>query len=388
MYFQTMNNFQYHNPVRILFGKGQIAQLPTQIPATAKIMLTYGGGSIFKNGVYEQVKTALAGYQIVEFGGIEPNPTYETLMKAVAIARSEKIDFLLSVGGGSVLDGTKFIAAAVPYEGDTWQLVAKRAKHATALPIGAVLTLPATGSEMNYYAVISRQETQEKYGMGNPKLYPQFSILDPETTFSLPPRQIANGIADAFTHVMEQYMTYPVRATMQDRMAEAVLLTLIEEGPKMMQNPTDYDAAANIMWAATMALNGLLAAGVPTDWATHQIGHEMTALHGIDHARTLATVLPHLLEIKKDTKREKLIQYAQHVWKCTGTDDELVGAAIQKTADFYESLQIPTKASVYNVGPDSVQEIVKRFTARGMNFGERADITPQVVGQILERSIA
>jgi NADP-dependent alcohol dehydrogenase len=383
-----MNNFQYFNPVRILFGKGQIAQLPKQIASNAKIMLTYGGGSIFKNGVYEQVKAALSGYDIIEFGGIEPNPTYETLMKAVEIAREQKVDFLLSVGGGSVLDGTKFIAAAVPYEGDTWHIVSKKVKLSAALPVGAVLTLPATGSEMNYYAVISRAETQEKYGMGQPLLYPKFSVLDPETTFSLPPRQIANGIADAFTHVMEQYMTYSVRASMQDRMAEAVLLTLIEEGPKMMQNPTDYDAAANVMWAATMALNGLLAAGVPTDWATHQIGHELTALHGIDHARTLATVLPHLLEVKKDTKREKLIRYAQNVWQVTGSDDELVAAAIQKTTDFYELLGITTRAKNHGVGPESIQKIVSRFEARGMNFGERADITPAVVGQILEMSIA
>lgn len=384
-----MNNFQYHNPVRVLFGKGQIAQLSKQIPTQAKVMLTYGGGSIFKNGVYDQVKAALSGYTVVEFGGIEANPTYETLMKGVEIARREGIDFLLSVGGGSVLDGTKFMAAAIPFEGtDPWQIVANRAKFTKALPIGAVLTLPATGSEMNYYAVISRQETQEKKGMGNPLVYPQFSVLDPETTFSLPPRQIANGIADAFTHVMEQYMTYPVRAEMQDRMAEGVLLTLIEEGPKMLANPTDYDAAANIMWAATMALNGLLAAGVPTDWATHQIGHELTALHGIDHARTLAVVLPHLLEIKKDSKREKLLQYGRRVWQLTGTDEEVVAGAIQKTADFYESLGIPTKASSYDIPTSTVSEVVQRFEARGMNFGERADITPQVVGEILALSLA
>lgn len=384
-----MNNFQYHNPVRVLFGKGQIAQLPKQIPVQAKVMLTYGGGSIFKNGVYDQVKAALSSYTVVEFGGIEANPTYETLMKGVEIARQEGIDFLLSVGGGSVLDGTKFMAAAIPFEGpDAWQIVANRAKFTKAIPIGAVLTLPATGSEMNYYAVISRHETQEKKGMGNPLVYPQFSILDPETTFSLPPRQIANGIADAFTHVMEQYMTYPVRAEVQDRIAEAVLLTLIDEGPKMLVNSTDYDAAANIMWAATMALNGLLAAGVPTDWATHQIGHELTALHGIDHARTLAVVLPHLLETKKDTKREKLLQYGRRVWQLTGTDDEIVAGAIQKTAYFYESLGIPTKASAYAIPTSTVTEVVQRFEARGMNFGERADITPQVVGEILELSLA
>lgn len=384
-----MTNFQYYNPVKILFGKGQISQLSKQIPTDARIMLTYGGGSIFKNGVYDQVKLALTDRKLVEFGGIEANPTYETLMKAVEMARAENVDFLLSVGGGSVLDGTKFIAAAIPFTGaDPWQIVAGRAKITTAIPLGAVLTLPATGSEMNYYAVINRKETQEKKGMGNPLVYPKFSILDPETTYSLPLRQIANGIADAFTHVMEQYMTYPVRAEMQDRMAEAVLLTLIDEGPKMMANPTDYDSAANVMWAATMALNGLLAAGVPTDWATHQIGHELTALHGIDHARTLAVVLPHLLEIKKETKREKLIQYAKRVWQLSGTDDELVAGAIQKTADFYESLGIPTKASAYSINADTIEKVVQRFVERGMNFGEHADITPEVVGEILELSLA
>ena len=383
-----MNNFQYHNPVKIIFGKGQIAQLSKQIPADTRIMLTYGGGSIFKNGIYNQVKSALSDREIVEFGGIEANPTYGTLMKAVEMARTEKVDFLLSVGGGSVLDGTKFIAAAIPFTGaDPWQIVANRAKITSAVPIGAVLTLPATGSEMNYYAVISKKETHEKKGMGNALVYPKFSILDPETTYSLPPRQIANGIADAFTHVMEQYMTYPVRAEMQDRMAEAVLLTLIEEGPKMMSNPTDYDSAANVMWAATMALNGLIALGVPTDWATHQIGHELTALHGIDHARTLAVVLPHLLEIKKEAKREKLIQYAKRVWQLSGTDDQLVAGAIQKTADFYESLGIPTKASAYSIGRDTIEKIVQRFVERGMNFGEHADITPEVVGEILELSM-
>lgn len=384
-----MNNFQYHNPVKILFGKGQILQLSKQIPTDARIMLTYGGGSIFKNGVYDQVKSALANREVIEFGGIEANPTYETLMQAVEIARAENIDFLLSVGGGSVLDGTKFIAAAIPFkEADPWQIVANRAKITTAIPLGAVLTLPATGSEMNYYAVISRKETHEKKGMGNPLVYPKFSILDPETTYSLPPRQIANGIADAFTHVMEQYMTYSVRAEMQDRMAEAVLLTLIEEGPKMMANPTDYDAAANVMWAATLALNGLLAAGVPTDWATHQIGHELTALHGIDHARTLAIVLPHLLEIKKDVKRKKLLQYAQRVWQLSGNDDQLVARAIQKTAEFYESLGIPTKASTYNIDIDTIEKVVQRFLKRGVNFGEHADITPEVVGEILTLSIS
>lgn len=382
-----MNNFQFYNPVKIIFGKGQIAKLGDEISKDARILLTYGGGSIFKNGVYDQVKAALHGYHIIEFGGIEPNPSYETLMKAVELGRAEKIDFLLAVGGGSVIDGTKFIAAAIPCTGNAWDVVVRQNNYTTALPIGTVLTIPATGSEMNSYAVISRHDTQQKVGMGNPLLFPKFSILDPQTTFSLPQRQIANGIADAFTHVIEQYLTYPVRAVTTDVMAEAVLLTLTEEGPKMMENPSDYDAAANIMWAATVALNGLLSTGVPTDWATHQIAVELTALHGIDHARTLATILPHLLEIKKEAKREKLIQYAEHVWHLRDSDDALVDAAIRKTTEFYESLGIPTKIAAYGLGHDTIDAIVERLEAKGVNYGEHADITPAVVRQILEKSL-
>lgn len=383
------NNFVYQNPVKILFGKGQIAQLSKQIPADAKILLTYGGGSIFQNGVYEQVKKALEGRNIVEFGGIEANPTYETLMQAVELGRKEAITFLLAVGGGSVLDGTKFIAAAIPFEGeDAWQIVTGRDKFNTAIPLGSVLTLPATGSEMNYYAVISKKSTHEKKGMGGPLVYPKFSILDPETTYSLPPRQIANGIADAFTHVMEQYMTYPVDAQIQDRFAESVIQTLIEVAPKTLENPTDYEARANFMWAATVALNGWIGLGVPQDWATHQIGHELTAFHGVDHARTLAVVLPHLLQYKKADKRAKLIQYAKRVWDLSGTDDELVSGAIQKTGEFYESLGLPIKASEYGVNEETIGKIKQRFEERGVNFGEKSDITPTVVAEILEMSIA
>jgi len=383
------NNFVYQNPVKILFGKGQIAQLSKQIPTDAKILVTYGGGSIFQNGVYEQVKKALEGHNIVEFGGIEANPTYETLMQAVELGRKEQVTFLLAVGGGSVLDGTKFIAAAIPFEGDdAWQIVTGKEKYKMAIPLGAVLTLPATGSEMNYYAVISKKSTHEKKGMGGPLVYPKFSILDPETTYSLPPRQIANGIADAFTHVMEQYMTYPVDAQIQDRFAESVIQTLIEVAPKTLENPTDYEARANFMWAATVALNGWIGLGVPQDWATHQIGHEITAFHGVDHARTLAVVLPHLLQYKKADKRAKLIQYAKRVWNLSGTDDELVAGAIQKTGEFYESLGLPIKASEYGVSQETIAKIKQRFVERGMNFGEKADITPEVVAEILEMSIA
>ncbi len=384
-----MYNFTYHNPTRILFGKGQIAQLASEIPAHAKLMLTYGGGSIMKNGVYDQVKKALGDRTVVEFGGIEPNPSYETLMGAVELARKEGVDYLLSVGGGSVLDGTKFIAAAIHYEGaDAWDVVSGKGKIGQAIPLGAVLTLPATGSEMNMFSVISRKSTQEKIGFAHPSLYPVFSILDPQTAFSLPPRQIANGIADAFTHVLEQYMTFPVNAPLQDRMAEAVLSTLIEEGPKALANPEDYDAQANLMWAATMALNGVISVGVPQDWATHEIGHEITALHGVDHARTLAVVMPHLFEVLKSGKREKLAQYAQRIWNATGDADQLADLAIRKTAEFYESLGIPTKANHYGMDAGSIDHIVGKFEAKRAKLGERKNVTPQVVREVLEKSIA
>lgn len=382
-------SFSYHNPVKIVFGKGTISQLNKLVPAGAKVMITYGGGSIFKNGVYDQVKKALNGFEVIEFGGIEPNPTYETLMKAVEIAKKENVTFLLAVGGGSVLDGTKFIAAAIPYEGeDPWQIVLDRKNYKSALPLGSVLTLPATGSEMNYYAVISRTETKEKKGMGGPLLYPQFSILDPETTYTLPTQQVANGIADAFTHVMEQYMTYPVDAQVQDRMAEGILQTLIDIAPDALAKTDDYASRANFMWAATMALNGLLAVGVPTDWATHQIGHELTALHGIDHARTLAVVLPHLLKHQLANKKAKLVQYGMRVWGLQGEPNEVASQAIEKTAAFYESLGIPTKASAYGIGLETITEVKARFEARGMNFGECATITPDAVEEILMASIA
>ncbi len=383
-----MYNFQFQNPVRILFGKGQTANIRQQVPDSARIMLTYGGGSIFKNGVYDQVKKALEGFHITEFGGIEPNPTYETLMQAVEICKKEKIDFLLPVGGGSVIDGTKFIAAAVLYEGtDPWDIMAKKDRISVtrALPIGAVLTLPATGSEMNGTAVISKKATQEKISFYSLAVYPRFSILDPEAIFSLPDRQVANGIVDAFIHVIEQYLTFPVNAPLQDRFAEAIMKTLIEEGPKIMANRTDYDAAANFMWCATLALNGLIGMGVPQDWATHMIGHELTAYHGIDHARTLAIVLPGIMHIRRKEKQEKLLQYGERIWNITsGTVDERIDRTIQKTIGFFESVGIPTKLPDYEVPVETIVKIMDRTRQRGSKFGEKADIGPEEIRLILE----
>ncbi|MEH2158190.1 iron-containing alcohol dehydrogenase [Nostoc sp.] len=383
-----MENFVFYNPVKILFGKGQIAKIAAEIPADAKILITYGGGSIKTNGVYDQVKSALVGRNVFEFGGIEPNPHLETLLKAVELVQNEGIDFLLAVGGGSVLDGTKFIAAAVPFVGDPWDILAKNAPVKAAVPFGTVLTLPATGSEMNTNSVVTKWETQEKLPFSSPLVFPRFSVLDPETTFSLPVRQISNGIVDAYTHVMEQYLTFPVNAPLQDRMAESILKTLIEEGPKTLANPQDYDARANVMWSATLALNGLIGAGVPQDWATHMIGHELTALHGLDHAQTLAIVLPSTLSIRRDRKWQKLLQYAEQVWGIVdGSEEERVTEAIAKTRNFFESVGVRTRLSDYGVRLDTIPVIIERFEKRGtVALGEYKDVNSQVIEQILTLS--
>ncbi len=382
-----MQNFEYCNTVNIVFGQGQIKKLSKLIPTGAKIMLAYGGGSIFKNGVYDQVRLALQGFNLIEFGGIEPNPKYETLMKAVDIVKNEKPDFILAVGGGSVLDGVKFIAAAALWEaGDPWNFLTNRKLTVTkAISLGSVLTLPATGSEMNGNSVVTRLSTQEKLAFNANAVLPLFSILDPTVVFSLPEKQVANGVADAFVHVIEQYLTYPVNSPIQDRFAESILLTLIEEGPKVLANRTDYDAAANFMWAATMALNGLIGTGVPQDWATHMIGHELTAFHNIDHARTLAIVLPGIMKVKQESKREKLLQFGQRVWAITsGTEKERIDSTINKTVAFFESFGIPTKLSAYGIGADFIPVVCNRFTDRGIKgIGERGDLTVDQIAEVL-----
>jgi NADP-dependent alcohol dehydrogenase len=380
-----MQNFEFWNPVKILFGKGQIARLRYEVPRDARVLLTYGGGSIKRNGVYEQVIAALGDRVVFEFGGIEPNPVYETLMRAVEVVKREGIDFLLAVGGGSTLDGTKFIAAAAKFEGRPWDILAQGAPVENAVPLGAVLTLPATGSEMNAFAVISRREAQEKLAFSTPKVYPRFSIVDPETTFSLPPRQVANGIVDAFAHVLEQYLTFPASAPLQDRCAESILLTLIEEGPKTLANPTDYDARANLCWCATMALNGLIALGVPQDWSTHMIGHELTAFHGLDHAQSLAVVFPGTMEARRGGKRAKLLQYGERVWGLReGDEDARIDQAIARTRAFFESLGVKTRLRDYGVPPETVQKISARFAERGWNgAGERQDLGPKQVEEVL-----
>lgn len=384
-----MYNFEYQNPVKIIFGKGEMRKVGQNIPAGSKVLLTYGGGSIFKNGVYDQVKASIKGFDVIEFGGIEPNPHYETLMRAVEVVKNEGITFLLSVGGGSVLDGTKFIAAAAFYQTrDPWEICSRHAPIEKAIPIGAVLTLPATGSEMNGNSVITRVETAEKLSFASPLVMPVFSVLDPEVIFSLPEQQVANGIVDAFVHVIEQYLTFPVNSPIQDRFAESILITLVEEGPKVLANRNDYEAAANFMWSATMALNGLIGVGVPQDWATHMIGHELTAYHGIDHARTLAIVLPGVMNIKRQLKRDKILQLGERVWGLTeGSADERIDLTILKTIDFFESVGIPTRLPDYKVPAETIDTICSRFKRRGYKIGEKADIGPAEIKEILENRL-
>ncbi|MBG6073324.1 MULTISPECIES: iron-containing alcohol dehydrogenase [unclassified Polaromonas] len=385
-----MQSFTFHNPTQIIFGRDKVAELANLVPATAKVLLLYGGASAEKTGTLAEVRAALGERVLQEFGGIEPNPTYETLMKAVEQVKREKIDFLLAVGGGSVIDGTKFVAAAACFDGEPWDILLKQGNNVTrALPFGTVLTLPATGSEMNNGSVVTRKATQTKLAFKSLHVFPVFSVLDPTKTFTLPPKQIANGIADAFVHTVEQYLTYPVQGLAQDRFAEGLLQTLIEIAPKALAEPEDYDTRANLMWTATLALNGLIGAGVPQDWATHMIGHELTALYGIDHARTLAIVLPPLLNVQRKTKRAKLLQYAERVWHITsGTDDERIDAAIERTRGFFESLGISTRLSGYHLGSEVVDAVVRQLEANGMTrLGEHQDISPQVSRTILEAAL-
>lgn len=386
-----MNEFKFYNPTRILFGKGMIAKISKRIPKKAKVMMLYGGGSIKKNGVYEQVVSALGTRKYIEFSGIEPNPDYDTLMEAVKIVRKKDVDFLLAVGGGSIIDGTKFVSIAAPYNrSNAWDLLSKgEGNHVKkAIPLGTVLTLPATGSEMNMNSVISRRSREEKLSFGNPAVYPKFSILDPETTYSLPEKYVRNGIVDAFVHVIEQYLTYPVGAIVQDRQAEAIMLSLIELAPKAMQTPPDYEGRANFMWAATNALNHLISAGVPSDWATHTIGHEITAFYGLDHAETLAAILPYLMWYKQDKKKEKLLQFGYRVFGLkTQSHKERISQTIEKTSAFFQSLGMPTTLSAYGIDViEASKKVRERFEARGTKLGEHVDIGPDDIEAILRLS--
>ncbi|MCC8019284.1 MAG: iron-containing alcohol dehydrogenase [Rikenellaceae bacterium] len=376
-----MNNFVFQNPVKLVFGKGQIAKLTELIPAGKKIMVTFGGGSVKANGIYDQVCRALEGKDYIEFWGIEPNPTVETLRKAIATGKEQGVDFLLAVGGGSVLDGTKLIASGMVYDGDAWDIVRKGRAEA-AIPYASVMTLPATGSEMNSGAVISRTETKEKFAFYTS--FPEFSILDPEATYSLPANQVAYALSDIYVHVMEQYMTTPGQSRAMDRWAEGLLQTVIEIAPKIKENQHDYDVMADFMLTATLALNGFIAMGVSQDWATHMIGHEITALHGTTHGASLAIVLPGTLRTLRGQKRGKLLQYGQRVFGITdGSEDERIDKAIACTEEFFRSLGLSTRLPEEGIGEDIIEEIRRRFNTAGVTHGEARNVTGDVAAEIL-----
>jgi len=383
-----MENFKFSNPVKIIFGKGMIKELSKEISINKKVMILYGGGSIKSNGVYEQVMSALQNHQVTEFGGIEPNPHYETCMEAVNKIKQDKVDFLLAVGGGSVIDATKFIVAAACCEYDPWKLMTGEIPIRDAMPFGTVLTLPATGSEMNKNFVVTKASTKEKLACSSPFVFPKFSVLDPETTYSLPAKQTANGIADAFVHVLEQYLTAHQEAFIQDYFAESIIKVLLEKGVQVFQSPSDYDIRANLMWASTWALNEWIAQGVSEDWATHMIGHELTAFYGIDHGQTLAIVLPGVMHLLRTQKGEKILRLGKNVFGInSGTIDERIDMTIHEIEQFFRSIGIKTKLSEYGLGIDAIDPIVERFKERKWQLGEAGNIDYEMIEKILRSRI-
>jgi NADP-dependent alcohol dehydrogenase len=383
-----MKNFTFANPTKIIFGKQTIAQIAQEIPADLRVLLVYGGGSIKKNGVYQQVTEALDNHKYFEFSGIGANPEYETCLKAIELVHQEKIGFILAVGGGSVIDASKFIALGSEAEGDLWKIFSEGIHPSRALPLGTVLTLPATGTEMNGNAVLTRVETRDKRSFKSPLVFPKFSVLDPEVTYTLPARQVANGVVDTFVHTTEQYLTYPAGGQLQDYFAEGILKVLVQNGEKALKAPENYEVRANLMWASTWGLNGWIAQGVPEDWATHMIGHELTAFFGLDHAQTLAIVLPGLLDVLREGKAEKLIQMGEHVFGLiAGSREERIQGAIDAVDHFFQSMGVGTHLSDYNLGAEAVKQVVERYKERGWILGERQNITAEVVKSILMKRL-
>lgn len=388
-----MFNFDFYNPTHIVFGKERLSELDTLVPKDAKVLITYGGGSAVRSGLIDRIVAALGDRKVEQFGGIEPNPSLETCERAVAFIKEHGVDFVLAVGGGSVVDATKLIVMGATYDGPVIDVMKAGLPEVPVemvpnpLPFGTVMTLPATGSEMNNGAVITYGNG--KFPVFSSLVFPKFSMLDPTLTFTLPEKQVKNGVIDTFVHTTEQYLTYPVEGRIQDRFSEGILKTMIEIGKETVENPENYDIRANHVWASTLALNGLIGAGVPQDWATHLIGHELTAAYHFDHGITLAIVLPALLEVKKADKLDKLAQYATRVWHITeGTKEEKANKAIARTREFFESLGVSTHLKDYGLGEEAVDKIVKQLEAHGMTqLGEKGDVTPGVAREILTRAL-
>ena len=384
--------FTYSNPTVIHFGQGMIASITKAIDPAKKVLVIYGGGSIKQNGVYDQIVAALSGRTWFEFAGVEPNPTVETLDQAVALIRKEGLDYILAVGGGSVIDGSKYVAAAACYDGDGWDILVGKHRVKQALPLGAVLTLPATGSESNNGAVITRKATKEKLVFSSSAVFPRFAVLDPDVIKSLPERQVANGLADAFVHVCEQYLTFPAQAWVQDGYAETLLRNLVNLARQFPQRDND-SWRANFMWTANQALNGLIGAGVPQDWATHMIGHELTAAYGIDHARTLTIIQPAVLRERIEDKKVKLAQMGRAVFGLA-PDVNLAQRTIAEIENLYRSLGLPVRLSEAGVGdasaPDRVATNIEKHGVMKpglLKLGEKGEITPDVVRRIVAAAI-
>ena len=374
--------YSYYNPTAIQFGKGQIKSIVNFISKDQKVLVVYGGGSIKKNGVYDQVVSALDGYTWSEFSGVEPNPSVETLNKAVEIIKAEKIDFILAVGGGSVIDGCKYLAAASLYDGDGWDFLEGKQVE-KALPLGAILTLPATGSESNVNSVISKKATNEKRYFGSPLLYPKFAVLDSSVMSTLDDRQLANGLVDAFVHTCEQYLTYPNTSLLHDGYAQTILKGLHTLAQDWSNRKTEL-WQENLMLLANQALNGFIGSGVPQDWATHMIGHEITAFYGLDHAQSLAVVQPHLLRVMIEDKKEKLTLMGKEVFDMPH-NYEMVIEAIEY---MYQSIGVPTKLSAYKTDDNVISNITKALESHGMTaLGEKGNVTLDKVSRILTMSL-
>ncbi|MDR1200460.1 MAG: iron-containing alcohol dehydrogenase [Tannerellaceae bacterium] len=379
-----MNNFEFCNPVKVVFGKGTIARLSALIPEGLKVLVIYGGGSIRKNGIYEQVADALNNFQWLEFSGIEANPHYETCMQAVELIRKEKVNFLLAVGGGSVIDATKFIAAAVPFEGDPWDILTKGSPVKGVMPLGVVLTLAATGSEMNERAVISHISVGKKLNFATPLVFPKFAVMDPEVTYSLPVHQVANGVVDSFIHVIEQYLTYPVNAKVQDAFSESLMKIIVKEGRKVLGDPLNYDIRANLMWAATNALNGWIGQGVPQDWSSHRIGYALTAQFGLAHAETLAVILPGVMEYMRKEKQEKILQLGVAVFNIIeGNPEERVNKTIEAVETFFHDMGLKTRLNEYGIKESDLDKLVEPITQMGWRLGEHGTIDAAAARKIL-----
>ncbi|WP_138418826.1 iron-containing alcohol dehydrogenase [Aquibacillus sediminis] len=378
-----MNNFTYHNPTKLIFGKAQTEQLTAEVPKYGKkVLMVYGGGSIKRNGLYDLVKEKLAEIdaEVFELPGVEPNPRVSTARKGIDICKKEGIDFLLAVGGGSTIDCTKAIAVGAKTDTDIWDIVTKKAVAEDALPFGTVLTLAATGSEMNAGSVITNWETNEKHGWGSPYAYPKFSILDPVNTFSVPRNQTVYGIVDMMSHALEHYFHHETNTLLQDRMVEGLLQTVIETAPKLLEDLESYEHRATILYNGTMALNGMVNMGYQGDWATHNLEHAVSAVHDIPHGGGLAILFPHWMKHTLDANVGRFKQLAERVFEVEAegkSDREVALEGIEKLREFWNSIGAPSRLADYEITEDSVEEMADKTVIARPEFGNFQKLTKQ-----------